>query len=164
MSKTDISDTQMILCEAVPNGVRVFLVVIGLVPIVLVPYEFLIRPQWDGFSTALGLSILVCIGAILAGVLFLAAGLLGLNKILVFDATSRTMIYSFETALMPLRRKQAAFNEIKDLTVQVHDWTDGPSTYALKIFLQNEHSMEIGSYGSKIDAEDMAAKIRMLIR
>ncbi len=71
----------------------------------VVPYEMLIRSKWNGFSVFLMISILLSVGAILVGGLFVAAGLFGLNKTLVFIKKSETIDYSYESALMPFRKK-----------------------------------------------------------
>ena len=146
MPKVQEKDGEIIFLEKVPNGLRVFLSIIGLLPMFLVPYELLIRPHWNGFSLYLIILIIVSIGAFLLGSLFIVAGLFGLNQTLIFSAKSKSIIYSYESALMPFRRKTYNFRDIVKVEVKTHDWTDSPSTYGLQFIFTNGQNIEIGSF------------------
>jgi hypothetical protein len=104
MPKVQETDDQITFIEKVPNGARIFLTIIGLFPIFLAPYELLIRPKWNGFSLYLIIPILISIGAIVLGGLFVAAGLFGLNQTFVLVKKSKNIHYSYESAFMPLRK------------------------------------------------------------
>jgi hypothetical protein len=149
--------------EKVPNGARIFITLVGLIPIFLAPYELLIRPRWNGFGIVLAFSILISIGAILIGGLFVAIGLLGLNQTLAFDSASRSIYYSYESALIPLRRKTYKFSDITKISVSVHDWSDSPTTYSLQVLLTNGQKIGIGNFENRNEAEQSLAKVESLI-
>ncbi len=164
MPKVQEMEGQITFIEKIPIGVRVFLILVGLIPIFLAPYELLIRPGWHGLSIFLIVSILISIGAILVGGLFVAAGLLGLNQTLRFEANSESIHYSYESTLVPLRRKTYKFSDIAKTSINVHDWSEGPSTYSLQIFFTNGQKIETGSFEKRNEAEQALAKIETLIR
>ncbi|MFN8380778.1 MAG: hypothetical protein U0V02_02500 [Anaerolineales bacterium] len=158
------NDREITFVEKVPLGLRIFLTIVGLVPMFLAPYELLVRPHWDGFSLYLIIPILVSIGMILLGGLFLVAGLLGLNQTIVFVKESRVIHYSYESTLMPLRRKTYRFNDIAKVLVTTHNWTDSPSTYGLQFMLRDGQKIEVGNFEKRIDAEEYMNKVENLIR
>ena len=158
------TDGEITFVEKVPLGLRIFLTIVGLFPIFLAPYELLIRPQWNGFSMYLIIPILVSIGGILLGGLFLAAGLFGLNQTLVFVKETRLIHYSYESAIVPLRRKTYPFRDIAKILVNTHDWTDSPSTYSLQFIFRDERKIETGSFEKRIDAEVYMNKVENLLR
>ena len=164
MPKVRETEDQITFIEKIPNGIRVFLILVGLIPMYLAPYELLIRPGWHGLSLFLIFSTLISIGAILVGGLFVAVGLLGLNQTLTFEGNSGTIHYSYESALVPLRRKTYKFRDIANASIHVHDWSDGPSTYSLQILLTNAQKIETGSFEKRNEAEQALTKIEKLIR
>ncbi len=164
MPKVQETDGQIAFIEKVPNGVRIFLTIVGLFPMFLAPYEFLIRPRWNGFSLYLIIPILISIGAILLGGLFVAGGLFGLNQTIVIVKKSRTINYSYESALMPLRKKTYQFSDITKVSINTHDWTDGPSTYSLQFIFQDGQKITTGSFEKKAEAEQSLIIVENLIR
>lgn len=164
MPKVQETDGQIAFIEKVPNGARIFLVIVGLFPIFLAPYELLIRPKWNGFSLYLIIPILISVGAILVGVLFVAAGLFGLNQTFIFMAKSKTIHHSYESALVPLRRKTYKFSDIAKSSINAHDWTDGPSTYSLQFIFKDGQKIETSSFKTRNEAEQSLNKVENLIR
>lgn len=164
MSKVQENYGEIIFLGKVPNGLRVFLSIIGLFPMIFAPYELLIRPNWEGFSIYLIIPIVVSIGTFLLGGLFLAAGLFGLNQTLIFSAKTRLVTYSYDSALLPIRRKTYKFSDVAKFEIKTHDWTDGPSTYALQFFFTKGHKIEMGSFEKRNDAEQYLGKVEKLLR
>jgi hypothetical protein len=85
----------------------------------------LIRPNWDGFSIFLVISICMSVGAVLVGGLLMAAGLSSLSKKLVFTKKSETIHYSYESALMSFRKKL-----ISSAMWPTFQWTQTGLTYS----------------------------------
>lgn len=164
MPKVQEKDSEIIFLEKVPNGLRVFLSIIGLFAMIFAPYELLVRPNWSGFSLYLIIPIIVSVGAFLLGSLFIVAGLFGLNQTLRISAKSESIIYSYDSALMPFRRKTYNFKDVTNIEVKIHDWTDGPSTYGLKFLFANGQKIEIGSFERRNEAEQYLSKVENLIR
>ena len=164
MPKVQESIDEIAFIEKVPNGVRIFLAIVGLIPMFLAPYELFIRSGWNGFSIYLIISILISIGAFLVGGLFVAAGLFGLNQTFIFSAKSKTIHYSYESALMPLRKKTYKFSDIAKISINTHNWTDGPSTYSLQFIFKDGQKIETGSFEKRNEAEQSLNKVENLIR
>lgn len=162
MPKVQERAGEIIFLEKVPNGLRVFLSIVGLFPIFITPYELLIRPNWQGFSINLLISIIVSIGAFLLGGFFLAAGLWGLNQTLIFTQKSKSVQYYYESALMPLRKKTYPFKDIEKISINRHDWSDGPSTYSLQVVFQDGQKIETGSFEKISEAEQYLNKVEKL--
>lgn len=163
MTKVQENKSELAFTEKMPNGLRIFLSILGLTAIIFAPYSFLVRPQWNGVGLFLVFPILFSVGAILLGGFFLAAGLFGLNQVLLVSGGSRAIHYSYESTLIPLRKKIFRFSDLISLEVNTHDWTDGPSTYSLQFFFANGQKIEIGSFTTKEEAEQYRLKIEKLI-
>lgn len=164
MSKIQETNTEIVITEKMPNGVRVFLFIIGLIPTFLAPYEMLIQPRWPGFSLYLIIPILISIGAVLAGGLFITAGLFGLDSTFQFSIESRSIQYSYKSALIPLRKRTYKFSDIVSIEIKTHNWSDGPSTYGLQFTFRDGQKIETGSFEKKDIAEQYLGKIKTLIR
>jgi hypothetical protein len=164
MSQYQISESRIILRETISTTARILLALAGLLPLLLAPYEFLVRPTWEGFSIAYLLAILFSLIAVIIGVLFLSAGLFGLNKWLIFEKETSSVIFEYKSALLPLKTKIYSFRDIVSIDIRFHDWTDGASTYGLQFQLTNNHSIEIGAFEKKLDAEKMLSQISNFIQ
>ncbi|MBP6178168.1 MAG: hypothetical protein KA473_06355 [Anaerolineales bacterium] len=164
MTQIQEKENELTFTEKVPNGIRIFLSILGLIGVFFAPYSFLVRPQWNGVGIYLALPILISIGAILLGGSFLAAGLFGLNQILNFSVKTRTIHYSYESMIMPIHKKNFRFSELVKFEITKHDWTDGPSTYSLQFFFASGQKIEIGNFKNKEEAEHHRVKIEKLIR
>lgn len=159
MSKITQTDRKIVFTEQLSAAIRIFLALIGLAALLLAPYELLIRPQWHGFSPLFAFVLLISIGAILIGGLFIAAGLLGLNQIMTVDYTHQTLAHVYQSALTPLRRKVYRFDQVTSVELAVHDWSDGPATYGIKFKLRDGQKIEIGSLTTKEDAAQVLSKL-----
>jgi hypothetical protein len=152
----------ILLSERMPAGLRVFMVLVGLFPFIA-PYELLLRPGWREFNLALLISILVSLGAVAVGLICLAAGLFGLNQTLRLDPSTHTLIYTYETALTPLRKRVYRFEDLTNLEVTCHDWSDGPSTCSLRLFFSDRKKIELGHYKNRPSAEADRARLAQAI-
>ncbi len=163
MPKVKESNEEISIIEKMPNGLRIFLSIGGLIPIILAPYELLIRPGWNGLSLYLIFPIFISLGAILVGCLIIATGLFGLNQTLIFAAKSRTIYYSYDSTLIPLRLKSYKFSDIDKILINPHDWSDGPSTYSLQLIFINGQKIETGNFKTKNEAGLLLNKVAILV-
>ena len=157
------TDKEIIITEKVPNRARIFLFLVGLFPIFITPYDLLIRPHWQGFSVYLILPILISIGAVLVGLAFIAAGLYGLDTTFQFLKETKTIHYSYQAALIPLRKKTFKFSDIITIEIKTHNWSDGPSTYGLEFIFRNKEKIETASFEKREEAEWYLDRIRQVI-
>ena len=150
--------------DKISIGVRFFVFIIGLIPMFLVPYELLLRRPWEGFNLFTIMSIIISIGGILVGSFFVAAGLFGLNQTLVFRVKDRSILYSHESALVPLSRRKYKFSDVVNAEIISRDWSDGPSTYGLLFIFNNGRKVETGSFEESGQAEHYLSKVKRLIQ
>jgi hypothetical protein len=149
--------------ESVPNGLRIFLFFIGFLPF-LAPYGLLVRPNWKEFSLHLIFLIIVSLAAIAVGIAIMLVGILGLNQTLCFEFVSQTISYSYTTAITPLRKIIYKFHDVVDLDIKLHDWSEGPSTYGLRVRFADARRIEVGSFAERGEAERYLYKIKNLIQ
>jgi hypothetical protein len=153
---------QIVFSERMPVGLRILLVVFGFVPF-LAPYDLLFRPGWTGFSLPLVFAIVISLGAVAVGLLFIFSGLFGLNQMLHFNGSTRTIYYAYETPLIPIRRFRYHFGDVTEMKVNAHDWSDGPTTYGVQVILNDGRKTEVGSFAKEIEADEALDKVRQLV-
>jgi hypothetical protein len=143
-------------------GMRVFLAVAGLFPF-LAPYELLFRVDWNGYlNPFFAVALLVSLGAVAVGLFFLYGALAGVSSVFVFDARQRTFTCAASSILRPRRTWSYPFDELRDVDVRAHDWSDGPPTYALEV-RAGDRTLETGTSASREEVESWRAKVRPLL-
>ena len=157
------SDGQIELTERMSPGLRVFVLLVGLVPLIA-PYELLIQPRWQAFSLLFALGRLVSAGAVAVGLAFVLIALLGLNQRLQFNARQKLIIYSHKTAVTPRRTKRYSFDDVEQIEINTHDWSDSPTTHGLQVTFKDGRRVEIGSFSHKNEAEQCLSRIENLMR
>jgi hypothetical protein len=129
----------------------------------IAPYQLLIKPNWTGFDLMTIFFAIISLGAITVSLFFLVAALFGLNQTLTIDATTRTIVHKYESAIAPLRKKVYAFSQLHSIEAVTHDWTDGDSAHGLKFSFADGYKTEPGSFISLDEACTMKGKIEKLI-
>ncbi len=164
MTKVQEGSAEIVFSEKVSSGVRVFLCIVGAFPVIFVPYELLIRPQWNEAGLPILFPSIISLGAILVGGMFIVAGLFGLNQTLRFSIQSRTILHSYESPFIPLRKTTYGFGDVTGLEIKTRNWNDGPSTYGLQVVFNNGRHLELGGFASKSEVEGYQHKVETLIR
>lgn len=157
------SENEIVFVEGVPAAVRVFLAVIGLLPMTLAPYELLIRPGWQTFSLAWLLAALMALVAGLIGAVFIAAGIFGLDRELAVNASTQALTYSYRSPVVPLGHRRYKFSEVTDCALVTHNWSDGPSTHALSFTLADGQKINIGGFERLDEAQRCHARVKQLL-
>jgi hypothetical protein len=153
---------QITFSERMPTGVRILLIVFGFVPF-LAPYDLLVRPGWGGFSIFLVVAVIISLGAVVVGFILIFSGLFGLNQELHFDGSTRTIYYAYKTPLIPIRRFRYQFDDVSDMKVITHDWSEAPSTYGVQVIFRDNRKTEVGSFAKEIEAAEALESVRQLI-
>ena len=162
MPKVQEKDGEITFVEKIPNGLRIFLVIAGLFIMFFVSYEMLIRPNWDGFSIFLMISICMSVGAVLLGGLLITAGLSSLSKTLGFTKESETIHSSYESSLMSFRKKTYKFSDVANISMNT-DWSELPPSYSLKLIFKDGQEVEIGFFDKRDEAEQSLSRIEEII-
>ncbi len=158
------SPEQMVFSTTMSAKARIGFGIAALFPL-LAPYNLLIRHSWSGTPTlAFLIAAVVSIGAIIVSVLLLLVAIFGINRRVEFDTTAKT-IHVAESHLLQSRRDvYFPFYDIVQLELVCHDWSDGPSTYDLRLISQNGKSFAFGDFSSRVEAETTASTLRAIMR
>ncbi len=136
-----------------PKGLRLVLVLIGLVPWIA-PYELLVKPRWTTWlDPFILLPLGISLGAIVVSVFFIFFALGGLSEHIRFDIPTKTLTYVSESPLTRLRQNQYNFSDIDHTCIVEHDWSEGPTTYNLQVQMKRGLRIEFGDFDSRADAE-----------
>ncbi len=84
------TNDETVFTEKIPNGLRIFLFAIGVIPAFVVPYKFL-QPYWGQFGLSYMFLLVLSLGALALGGMFMLAGLVGLNQTLRVNLTPPTI-------------------------------------------------------------------------
>lgn len=132
---------------------RGILFLVGFVPL-LAPYELLIKTKWESyFNISFAFVLFISLGAIAISVFVFFVALMGMSQRLRFDGDRRVLTYGYSTAILPYRARDHAFQKIVDLGVEVQDWSDGPTTYDLRLQIEGEPKIEFGDFDKRDDAD-----------
>lgn len=145
------------------RGLRSFVFFVGLFPFIA-PYELLIRPGWQEFSLFMIIPIVVSVGAIAVGSLFLLAGILGMHQTLRFDAASRAVVYACKTAITSLREKHYNFADVVQVKVNVHNWESRPATYGLQVTFADGRKVAVGNFPEKDEAQKYLDHVESMVQ
>jgi hypothetical protein len=130
----------------------------------LAPYELLIKPAWTDIpSLAWLFAFVVSLGAIAVSILLLLVAIFGMNRLVEFNATSKTIRIT-ESHLM--QRKQEfkySFADVAQIEVISHDWTEGPSTYEIRLMLNKGKPFAFGDFSKGVDAESALSSLKAMI-
>jgi uncharacterized membrane protein YhaH (DUF805 family) len=157
------SNGQLSFTDRMPRGLRVFIFLAGLIPF-LAPYELLIRPRWHDVNVLLIFPVLISLGAVGVGIMFMLAGVLGLNQTLCFDISSRSVRYSYETAITQVRRKHYQFSDLEQIEIRTTDWESKPPTYGLRLIFADGRKVEMCDFDTRDEAEDYVNRIQNLVQ
>ncbi len=142
---------------------RTLFALAGAVPL-LAPYKLLIRPDWpDMLSIAWMLSALVSLGALAVTALLLGVAVFGLNRRVEFDATGRVVLVTDAHLLLRPRTLRLPFAGVTGIEVVCHDWSDGPSTYELRLTPADGKVVDFGGFTSRKEAESVRAELLTLV-
>jgi len=157
---TQVREADQWLCftERLPPWLRSLAFLAGFLPL-LAPYELLIRPGWQAFSPLIVVPVIISLGAVAVGLVFILVGLLGLNQTLCFDTASEIVVHTYETAITPLRERRYGFGEVLGIDIKIHDWESRPATYGLRFTFIDGRTVKVGDFAQKDEAERYLSQI-----
>lgn len=157
------SNGQLLFTERMHPGMRVFIFLAGFVPF-LAPYELLIRPRWHGIGIVFVIAVIISLGASVVGIAFILGGIFGLNQALCFDTFSRSVLYTFETSVTPVRRKRYAFSDLTQIEIKTMDWDSKPTTYTLRFVFADKRKVEMGDFATQDEAQGYINRIQSFLQ
>ncbi len=163
MKHSRTTQTNTVFTTTMSAKARTLFALAGVVPL-LAPYELLIRPDWpDMLSIAWVLSALVSLGALAVTALLLGVAVFGLNRRVEFDATGRVVLVTDAHLLLRPRTLRLPFADVADVEVVCHDWSDGPSTYELRLIPASGKAVDFGNFTSRKEAESIRTGLLSLL-
>lgn len=138
----------------------------GLVAILplLAPYNLLVKPDWAGTSgLALLFTVVVSLGAVAVSVLLILVAIFGINRRVEFNQTTKTVHVSESHLMQSKREFDYPFAEITELELVCHDWSDGPSTYDIRLTPSAGKPFAFGDFSSHASAENALASLRTIV-
>lgn len=153
----------MVFSTTMSVKARVGFGLVAILPL-LAPYKLLIKTVWADIPGLTWLFfIIISLGAISVTVLLFLVAVYGINRRVEFDDISRTIRVT-ESHLMQRQRKfNYRFLEVAQLEVVCHDWSDGPSTYEIRLTTNTGMSFTFGDFSSRVDAETTLSSLRAMI-
>jgi hypothetical protein len=142
---------RLVLVSPMPSGKRVGFALMGLVPL-LAPYELLLRVGWQSYlHPFFVLAVIVSAGALAVSALFLFAAVAGLASRITMDANTSTLTYSHAAPVVPEFIRTRRLDSIAHIDTRTHQWTDGPSSYSLRIVTSDGTAFESSASWSRDD-------------
>lgn len=151
------------LREIMTPGRRLVFLLLSFFPL-LAPYQLILRPHWDSyFNFFFILSLAISLGALSLTAFLIYAAIAGLSSSLRFDPAARVLTYTRQAPIVPLRREQISFHLIDKVEVEEHDWSDGGSTFSIKVSLEGGRSFKSGSVWHRAEAEEAYQRVKELL-
>lgn len=130
----------------------------------LVPYNLLFTHVWADIPSLASLfAVVASLGAIAVSVLLLLVAVFGINRRVEFDAAAMTIRVTESHLIQRQRKLIYSFDEVTQLEVVCHDWTDGPSTYEIRLTPTTGRPFTFGNFSSRGDAESALSSLRALV-
>lgn len=150
---------RMVFSTAISLKARLAFGVAATLPL-LAPYELLIKPVWtDTPSPAWLFAVIISLGAIAVSIFLLLVAIFGINRRVEFDAKAKTIRVTESHLMQRQRECNYPFSEITQLEIVCHDWSDGPSTYKIRLTPSAGKPFAFGDFASRIDAESALSSL-----
>jgi hypothetical protein len=157
------SDGILEIRETMSVGSRALYFVLALFPL-LAPYQLILRPGWTSFFNFMFiLALTISLGALFLSGFFAFTAVAGLSTRLRFDPRGQWFTYIREAPIVPFKRTRIAFDQIRGVEVEKHDWSDGAPTYSVRVQIQDGRSYKSGSFWNKQEAHQIMEKVEVLL-
>lgn len=149
--------------SCLPTGRRVLFLLLALFPL-LAPYELIFRPGWQSYVNVIFLfAALISMGALAVSAFLVWAAIAGVNSRLKFDRANGTLTYSVGAPVIRWRSHRVSIEDIADLRVEEHEWTEGAPSYAFMVGMTDGRKFESGSSWSREEIEDVVQRVSAFI-
>jgi hypothetical protein len=130
----------------------------------LAPYQLWIQPAWTDIPSAAWLfAVAIGLGAIMVSVLLVLVAVFGLNRQVEFDVISRTIRVTESHLLHRPREHGYSFADVVKLEVICHDWSDGPSSYQIRLTPKTGKPLDFGRFEKRLDADSIRSSLQALL-
>ena len=151
------------LVSPMPAGRRLLFALLALFPLIA-PYELLIKPHWEEWlHPAFFFAAAIALGAIALSLFLLFAALAGLEQRFTFDIPAGEFTYWRRAPILPARSRVWTFDSITGVDLIVHEWSDGPDSYSVRVLGPDGISIDSGSTDSRTDVERYVSRLREIL-
>ena len=155
---TETKDT-FDIASLLPAGMRGVFLLLSLFPL-LAPYELILRPRWhDYWNLPFLFAAAVSLGAITVSALLVWAAIAGLDSRTRFDRPSGLLTHSAGAPVVRVRTSRYPIASLERLEVGIHEWSDGPPSYAIRMILDGGRSFDAGSSWSREEIDDAIRRV-----
>jgi hypothetical protein len=163
MKTFEQSPGRMVFSTTMSSKARLGFCAVSLVPL-LAPYELLVKPGWtDVPNLAWAFSLVVSLGAAAVSAILLLVAILGINRRVEFNAVSGTIRIAESHLLKRRQERELPFFEVAGIELVSHDWSDGPSTYDLRLVPKAGKAFAFGDFSKRADAETVLASLKAMV-
>ncbi len=136
-----------------PTGNRILFQLLSVFPL-LAPYELLFRVRWTDYWNFFFLfAAAISAGAVSLSALLVWAAVAGMNTEMVFDRRLGIFSFAFQAPILRRRVQEHPLESVRELAVEIHDWSDGAPSYSLKAVLADGKTCRLGSCWSRAEVE-----------
>ena len=154
------TDSTLEFSNRVSAGMRALVFLFGLIPL-LAPYELIFKVRWGSYANpAFLFALAISLGALAVSVFFMFFALAAYSRRMFVDRGERKLVYGFSHSLQPYRERSYSFQDIAQIALEAHEWSDGPTTYSLIIHVSEGSQAGIGYF----DDRETAGRYQSLLQ
>jgi hypothetical protein len=145
------------------NKARLGLCAASALPL-LAPYELLIKPAWSNYlSWAWLFAATISLCALAVSTMLLLTATMGISRRVQFDTEAKMVRVTESSLILRPRVFTYSFLQVGEIEVLCNDWSDGPSTYELRLAPGAGKPFTFGYFIMRVDAEATLCKLNALM-
>jgi hypothetical protein len=155
MSHPEVFESEecFVIQTRVGMGTRVFIGLLGLVPLIA-PYDFLVKARWNSyFNFPFLLVLIVSIGAVFMSAMFVYAAAFSMSIKVTLDQRTQVFRHSSEAPTIRNKTEEHPLSHIQRLEVRETNWSDGPPSYNLQFVMEGNKVYEVGPFNSLAEVD-----------
>ena len=155
MSHPEVFESEecFVIQTRVGMGTRVFIGLLGLVPLIA-PYDFLVKARWNSYFNFLFLLVLiVSIGAVFMSAMFVYAATFATSIKITLDRRTQIFRHSSEAPTIRNKTEEHPLSHIQRLEVRETNWSDVPRSYNLQFVMEGDMVYEVGPFNSLAEVD-----------
>ena len=165
MSHPEVFESEecFVIQTRVGMGTRVFIGLLGLVPLIA-PYDFLVKARWNSYFNFLFLLVLiVSIGAVFMSAMFVYAATFATSIKITLDRRAQAFRHSSEAPTIRNKTEEHPLSHIQRLEVRETNWSDGPPSYNLQFVMEGDKVYEVGPFNSLAEVDQILQRAKRFV-
>jgi hypothetical protein len=166
MSHPEVFESEecFVIQTRVGMGTRVFIGLLGLVPLIA-PYDFLVKVRWNSyFNFPFLLVLIVSIGSVFMSAMFVYMGTFATSIKITLDRRTQVFCHSSEALTIRNKTEEHPLSHIQRLEVRETNWSDGPPSYNLQFVLEGDKVYEVGPFNSLAEVDQTRDRVNRFLK